>query len=76
MKKLTDKEKSVIYTEIWDAKVVSYIYEKMGVYENTLSEDEYFEILKIAVSRIAWLDCPLTEEIIENTIAEYMEENY
>ena len=76
MFEINKNEKSVIYTEIWDVEAVSYIYEKMGVYEEDLTNDEFFQILKNAVKRIDWLDCPLTEEIIEDTIAEYMEENY
>lgn len=76
MFKINEKEKTVVYSEFWDINQVKYIFETSGIYDATLSDADFWEILKIAADTADFWDKPLTEDIIRDEIGEYLSENY
>lgn len=76
MLEINEKEKTVKCYELWNTDCIKYIYESIGVYEIELTDDDFFQILKMAATKAILWGQNLTDSLIENTIDDYMDENY
>jgi hypothetical protein len=75
MFEIDENTKTVKYTELWHIEGIKYAYENLGIYDKNLTDDDFFNILKNAMRKADYFDCNINQEIIENTINEYIEEN-
>lgn len=76
MLEFNEKEKTFIYSEIWSIADVKLIFDDMGIYQQKLTDDEFFQILKNAGEKAYIWQENLSLVKIEDEINKYMEENY
>jgi hypothetical protein len=74
MFKINEASKTVEYVELWHMEDVKYIYESDGIYTESLTEEDFFNILKNAMRKAERYDCKIDYEMIETCIDEYIEE--
>jgi hypothetical protein len=74
MFKINEASKTVEYVELWHMEDVKYIYESDGIYTESLTEEDFFNILKNAMRKAERYDCKIDYEMIGTCIDEYIEE--